>query len=60
MAHIQTSNSLVPRLYQLEKIEPFGENTQSPQHKTFVVERLAAGVNLLRSLWYTAWLNSAP
>jgi hypothetical protein len=58
MAHIRKSNSLVDRLYALEKTAPFGQDTNSAQHKAFAVERLSAGIELLRSLWWTAWLRS--
>jgi hypothetical protein len=45
-------------LYALEKTAPFGQDTNSAQHKAFAVERLSAGIELLRSLWWTAWLRS--
>jgi hypothetical protein len=59
IAYIRRSNSLVNRLYDLEKQQAFGPETSSPEHKTFAVERLSAGVELLRSLWWTAWVRSA-
>jgi hypothetical protein len=58
LAHIRASNAAVGRLYDLEKREPFGPNTMSPEHKAFALERLNAGVEMLRSLWWTAWVRS--
>jgi len=57
-AHLARVNGQVDRLYQLEKQEAFGENTRSPGHKAFAVERLADGASLLRSIWWTAWNQS--
>jgi hypothetical protein len=58
LAHIRASNAAVNRLYDLEKREPFGASTMSAEHKAFAVERLSAGVEMLRSLWWTAWIRS--
>jgi len=58
IAYLRRTNSTVRRLYELEKVEPFGEHTTSADHKAFTVERLAAGADMLRSIWYTAWRNS--
>ena len=46
------------RLYELDKQEPFGQNTASAAHKAFAVQRLNTGVEMLRALWWTAWLKS--
>ena len=56
IAQIRTSNAAVTRLYDLEKLEAFGANTTSAAHKAFAVERLSVGVDMLRSLWWTAWV----
>lgn len=53
-----TSNALVERLYELDLEEPFGAETRSPQHRAFAIDRLAAGVEMLRDLWWTAWVTS--
>ena len=58
IAYLQTSKSLVEKLYELEKKEAFGEATKSEEHKKFVQERLAAGAQMLRDLWWTAWVTS--
>lgn len=58
IAYLQTSKSLVEKLYELEKKESFGDATKSEEHKKFVQERLAAGAQMLRDLWWTAWVTS--
>ncbi|CAN5517562.1 hypothetical protein BH23BAC4_BH23BAC4_16350 [soil metagenome] len=55
---LETSNSYVERLYQLDQIESYGEHTEGQLHHVFAVERLAAGAHMLRDLWYTAWVTS--
>jgi len=57
---IRSSNALVEQLYTLDKQERFNAETKSPEHKKFVSERLAAGARMLRDLWWTAWITSAP
>jgi hypothetical protein len=59
-AYIDTSHSHLIRLYELDLEEPFGAATRSPAHREFAVERLAAGAHMLRDLWWSAWLSSAP
>ena len=56
---LRASNARVTRLYELELAQPFGVETESATHKEFAVERLVAGVEMLRSLWFSAWLVSA-
>ncbi len=58
--YLRNSNALVEQLYVLDKQEKFGAETRSPEHKKFVSERLAAGAQMLRDLWWTAWVTSAP
>jgi hypothetical protein len=58
--YIRSSNALVEQLYILDKQEKFNAETKSPEHKKFVSERLAAGAQMLRDLWWTAWVTSAP
>ena len=55
---IRESNALVERLYHLDQQQRFGPENGSPSHKQFAVERLSAGVEMLRALWWTAWLES--
>ncbi len=57
--YLKASNRLVEPLYILDKKEPFSATNNSPEHKKFVVERLAVGAQMLRDLWWTAWTTSA-
>jgi hypothetical protein len=57
--YIRSSNELVEQLYILDKKEKFNAETKSPEHKDFVSQRLAAGAQMLRDLWWTAWVTSA-
>jgi hypothetical protein len=59
-AFLRSSHAKVEELYALDKREPFGETTTSPDHKRFAASRLAAGAGMLRDLWWTAWATSAP
>ncbi len=56
--YLRASNALVEQLYLLDKKEPFSAANKSPEHKKFVSERLAAGAQMLRDLWWTAWVTS--
>lgn len=58
IAYIKRSNSLVEQLYQLDKQMKFDAQTSSPEHKRFTIDRLSAGVEMLRALWWTAWMKS--
>jgi hypothetical protein len=58
--YLRTTLSHLDRLYELDKAEPFGANTVGADHKQFTAERLAAGAAMLRDLWWTAWVTSAP
>jgi hypothetical protein len=57
-AFIRASHAKVEELYELDKREQFGETTTSPEHKRFTAARLAAGAQMLRDLWWTAWVTS--
>jgi hypothetical protein len=57
MTYLHKSNSMVEKLYQLEKAGAFN-GTGTPAGKTFVDERLAAGAQELRDMVYTAWVRS--
>lgn len=57
--HLRTSHREVERLYQIDKRARFGEETTAAENKKFAVERLAAGAEMLRDLWWTAWATSA-
>lgn len=58
LEEIARAHGELERLYRLEKQEPFGPDTRSRSHAAFAVERLADGASVLRSLWYTAWIDS--
>lgn len=58
MAFIQRSHARLRRLYDLEKMQTFNASTASPEHRDFALERLAAGAEMLRSVWLTAWRQS--
>ncbi|HEU0177140.1 MAG TPA: nuclease [Blastocatellia bacterium] len=58
--YLRSSNALVEQLYILDKQEKFDAETKSPEHKKFVSGRLAAGAQMLRDLWWTTWVTSAP
>lgn len=60
IAYLERSNSEVEHLYQLDKAAPFGVETTDPADKAFTVARLADGARMLRDLWWTAWVTSAP
>ncbi len=60
IAYIMRTHADVERLYQLDKTEMFDATTTAPGHKAFAATRLAAGAAMLRDLWWTAWITSAP
>ena len=57
LAYLRHSNSLVEKVYQIEKTGGFS-GTGTPEAKAFTDERLAAGVIELRNMIYTAWVRS--
>jgi len=58
MAYLRESNSLVEKVYAIEKAGGF-EGKGSPAAFDFTTHRLAAGSQMLLDLWYTAWIESA-
>lgn len=57
LRYLRESHKLVETAYQLEKEGGFdGEGT--PASRDFIRHRLAAGAEMLRNLWYTAWMQS--
>ncbi|MDQ6738174.1 MAG: nuclease [Gemmatimonadota bacterium] len=60
IAYLRTTNSEVEQLYRLDKVAPFDTATTSVEDKQFTSARLAAGAQMLRDLWWTAWVTSAP
>ncbi|MGH7506150.1 MAG: hypothetical protein ACRELX_10890, partial [Longimicrobiales bacterium] len=55
---LRASNAQVERLYELEQL-PFETTTVSMAHERFAIDRLVAGIEMLRSLWWSAWQRSA-
>ncbi len=58
LAYLKESNSLMEKVYQLEKAGALDGNG-TPESIEFTSQRLAAGSQMLLNLWYTAWLESA-
>lgn len=56
--YLLDSHALVERLYELDLEEPFGPDTSGEAHRAFASDRLAAGAEMLRDLWWTAWVTS--
>jgi hypothetical protein len=57
--YLRRSHALLERLYTLDREAPFVAANQSPSHRDFAIDRLAAGAAMLRDLWWSAWANSA-
>ncbi len=60
LTYLHRSNSEVEHLYALDKQAPFNAQTTAPENKAFTAQRLADGAQMLRNLWWTAWVTSAP
>ncbi len=60
LKYLRDSNALVEQAYILDKQERFNAATASAEHKKFVAERLAFGAEMLRDLWWTAYVTSDP
>jgi len=58
--YLATTNTQVEPMYKLDKAHPFNATTTDVADKAFVAGRLAAGAQMLRDLWWTAWVTSAP
>jgi hypothetical protein len=58
--HVRASHAEVERLYELEQEEGFDPFADAaPELRDFAARRLAAGADMLRTLWWSAWLESA-
>ena len=58
LAYLHNSNGYVEKVYQFEKAGGF-DGAGTPPSRQFIEQRMAAGAEMLRNLWYTAWLDSA-
>ena len=57
--YVFDSHALVETLYRLERDVGFPESGQAPGAAVdFAAERLAAGAEMLRTLWWSAWVES--
>ena len=58
LTYLWDSHQYVEKVYQLEKTGGFdGEGT--PESREFIRQRMAAGAQMLRDMWYSAWIQSA-
>jgi hypothetical protein len=57
--YILESHMQVVPLYELEKRHGFRTDVAAPETVDFTADRLAHAAEMLRSLWYTAWIQSA-
>lgn len=60
VSYLTNSFRQLDRLYELDKATPFQAETSTPEQKSFAAARLAAGAEMLRDIWWTAWVTSAP
>ncbi len=58
IAYLNTSFSQLDRLYEIDKATPFQAETSTAEQKAFASARLAAGAEMLRDVWWTAWVTS--
>jgi len=57
-AYLRTSFGQLDRLYEIDKATPFQAETSTAEQKAFASARLAAGAEMLRDIWWTAWVTS--
>lgn len=55
--YIAASHTFVVPLYELEQSHGFDPDRPAPATTTFAADRLAAGAEMLRAVWYSAWVN---
>jgi hypothetical protein len=60
IAYLRESNAQMVPFYELDKRSRFDTSTTSLENKAFTVDRLAFGARMLRDVWWTAWVTSAP
>ena len=56
--YLNTTFGQLETLYQIDKVTPFQAETSTVEQKAFVAARLAAGAEMLRDIWWTAWVTS--
>lgn len=55
---METHEDVIP-MYELEQSVGFDPEAAAPEAEAFVVRRLASAATMLRTLWYSAWVESA-
>jgi len=60
VAYLRESNAQMIPFYELDRASRFDTSTTAAVNKAFTVDRLAFGAKMLRDLWWTAWVTSAP
>ncbi len=58
LAFLRESHTYVDEFYTIDQRAPFNELTTAPENKQFTVARLVFGAQMLRDLWWTAWVTS--
>ena len=58
LSYLRQSRDRLDELYRIEQASPFRATTSDARNKQFAVERLLAGVQMLRDIWWTAWVRS--
>jgi hypothetical protein len=56
--YLRSSNAHVVELYEIDLRSPFSETNTVEENRLFAAQRLAAGAEMLRDLWWTAWVTS--
>ena len=59
VTYLNASFGELERLYEIDKATPFRPDATTPEQKAFATARLAAGAEMLRDVWWTAWASSA-
>ena len=60
VTYLTNSFGQLDRMYELDQVTPFQPETSTVEQKAFASARLAAGADMLRDIWWTAWVTSAP
>jgi hypothetical protein len=58
LSYLERSHSELENLYEIDKRAKFDAETKAAENKRFAVARLAAGSEMLRRLWWSAWVRS--
>jgi hypothetical protein len=59
--YVWTTNAHVEELYRIDRDHGFGPESPPPTVSLdFAADRIAAGAEMLRDLWWTAWVASEP